>query len=262
TSLAAVGDHLYVGTQGGSIFSYNIDNAKASATFSYFNQSVTTLLAINGTIYASSLDGLLVKFSASTPDKVSIEYNSNAEPLRSLTFKDYYLISLLGETKAVIISNNAIMKTFDIETSLVCIAATDQFLLGGSRSGVIYSWSLETFELTYELKGHVGQVNFLLTAGETLFSASDDKSIIEWSLTDAISTNIYKRLSASSLGHLGPVNSLSFCFGSLFSAGSDLSVRRWNPMKASHDDVYFGFSDAATTVFCYNGSVFAGGKDS
>lgn len=261
TSLVAVGELLFVGTEGGSIFSYNIDTASTLKTLTYFNQSVSSLLTVNSSVYASSLDGLMLKFSTVTQTRESIVFNSIAEPIRSLAFNNKYLVSLLGETKAAIFSNNTIKKTLDFPTAMVCIAASEKFLLGGSRSGVIFSWNLEFFEFTFELKGHIAQVNSLLVVGETLFSASGDKSIIEWSLKDAIMINTYKRLSASVLGHLGPVNALSYCFNSLFSAGSDLSVRRWNTNSGKHQEAYFGFSKPVTTVICNNGSVFAGSED-
>ncbi|KAI3660853.1 hypothetical protein MP638_006610 [Amoeboaphelidium occidentale] len=261
TALAVSGKNLYVGTLGGNIFSYNTDDAKAVKELRYFNQRVTSLLVLNCSVYGSSLDGLLLKFIDGTKDVVSALYNSNLEPVRSLTANNNYVVSLHGEEKVVIFSNDSFRRTLDFPAVMVCIAATDRFLLGGTRSGVIYSWNIESFELSLELKGHISQVNHLLPVHQRLFSASDDKSIIEWSLKDGISINAYQRLSARVLGHLGSVNSLSFCFGTLFSAGSDLSVRRWNTATGRHEDVYIGFSDIVTSVTCINGSVFAGSED-
>jgi WD40 repeat protein len=100
-----------------------------------------------------------------------------------------------------------------------------------------------------------------LVSSDRIFSASDDRTIIEWLLKDRDVSRVYARLSASGLGHLGPVNSLSICGAVMFSAGSDNTVRRWNTETGKHEDVYFGFSKPATAVICQNGSVFAGSED-
>jgi WD40 repeat protein len=260
-ALAASEGILLVGLRGGGIISYNIHDASALDTISFNTKPVSSLLSLNGSFYGAGLDGLLVKFREFSQTNTYIVYNSETESLRSLEFDGRNLIVLLGESNAVFFSNDQIVKTAELQTSLVCIAATNDFLLGGSRSGAVFSWNIETFELEFELKDHVAQVNFILVVGQRLFSASDDKTIIEWSLDDRVTVNTYQRLSANALGHLGPINSLSYSYGTLFSAGADLSVRRWNIQTGRHEDVYFGFSKAVTTVLFHNGSVFAGSED-
>ncbi|KAI3655289.1 hypothetical protein MP638_003058, partial [Amoeboaphelidium occidentale] len=171
---------------------------------------------------------------------------------------------LQGDTKIVFNHfdlSPELVKVIEFQTPLVCVAATDSVILAGSKLGIIYAWNFHILKLEFELKGHISPVNDILVIDELLFSASDDKTVIEWSLETKTSTRTYKRLSASALGHLGPVNSLSHCSNTLFSAGSDLTVRRWNTKTAKHDDVYFGFTKAVTTVLCFNGSVFAGSED-
>ncbi|KAI3656003.1 hypothetical protein MP638_005180, partial [Amoeboaphelidium occidentale] len=112
----------------------------------------------------------------------------------------------------------------------------------------------------FNLKGHTSRLNFLTVYLDTLLSASDDKTIIQWSFRDQTALKVLKRYSATALGHLCPVNSLSLCEGTLFSAGSDTTVRRWNIITGRHEDMYFGFTKPVTSV-CYNGSVFAGSED-
>lgn len=261
TALAAIGNILNVGTKGGDIFSYSIADAFASKTIQYFNQSVTSFLTTNGSFYASSTDGLLLQFSDTDLKDFSMIYSSNTEPLKSMATNGQYIIAIQGDTKAVFLSRSEVVKTENFQAEMVCITATDTLLFAGSRSGIIYSFTIEAFELESELKGHVSQVNSLLIVDERLFSASADKTIIEWSLKDGTNLNVYQRRSANLLGHLGPVNVLSYCFGTLFTAGSDLSVRRWNTQTGRHEDVYFGFSKVVTTVLCHNRSVFAGSED-
>lgn len=260
-SLAASGRILLVGLRGGGIISYSIENSFAFNAIFVNKQPVSSLLVLNGSVYGSGLDGLLVKFPEFPQRNISIVYNSGAEPLRSLTFNGRYLIVLSGENKAVLFSNDRLEKTVDLKTTLLCIAATESYLLAGARSGAVLSWNIENFELEFELKDHLAQVNDILVVEQRLFSASDDKAIIEWSLLERARVKVYQRVSANALGHLGPVNAFSYCSKALFSAGSDLSVRRWNTLTGRHEDVYFGFSKAVTAIICHNNSILAGSED-
>jgi hypothetical protein len=158
-------------------------------------------------------------------------------------------------------SGSESVKVIDFQIPLVSVAVSYSLILAGTKSGIIYSWDIETLQLAFELKGHISPVNNLLVDDDRLFSASDDKTIIEWSLGSKTRSQTFQRLSASALGHLGPVNSLSYCSDTLFSAGSDLTVRRWNTKTGKHDDVYFGFTKSVTAVECYNVSIFAGSED-
>lgn len=146
TALAAIGN-LLIGTKGSDIFSCSIDNASALKTLKYFNQSAISLIVFNGSFYAASLDGTLLRFSKTTLNDVSIVYNSKLEPLRSLTVNNFYLVGLKEETRAVFISRDEEVRTADFQKALVCIAATEFSIFAGSRSGVIYSWNIDDFEL-------------------------------------------------------------------------------------------------------------------
>lgn len=133
--------------------------------------------------------------------------------------------------------------------------------MAGSKSGSIFGWQIDSLLFSFELKSHTSEVNFLLADRGSLYSASEDKTIIEWSIADKSQVRVLQRQSSSILGHLGPVNSLSICRGVLFSGSSDLSVRRWNLETGRHQDVYFGFTKPVTSVLCNNISVFAGSDD-
>jgi WD40 repeat protein len=72
---------------------------------------------------------------------------------------------------------------------------------------------------------HTAQVNFFLVSDSFLFSASNDKTIIKWSLEERSPSITFERLSATALGHLGTVYSLAMYRNTLFSASSDLTTR-------------------------------------
>lgn len=264
SSLAVYENHLIVGLKSGRIDCYNTDNSMISASMRNHSKTVSSLIVLNESIFSSGFDGRVLKFSFVGDGNFTTVFKSNREPIKDLSFGSSVWITLQGDNKIVLIpmnSNSGSVKVIDLQTPLFCVAATESVIIAGSRSGTIYAWGLETLKLEVELKGHVSPVNDLLVLDEIMFSASDDKTIIEWSLEMKTARKTFQRLSALALGHLGPVNSLSYCSETLFSAGSDLTVRRWNTETGKHADAYFGFTKPVTHVLCCNGSVFAGSED-
>ncbi|KAI3655565.1 hypothetical protein MP638_007411, partial [Amoeboaphelidium occidentale] len=263
TALAAIGDQLFVGLRKGLLVTYNTLNASKLRSFDYHTRELTSLVSDGNLIYSAGLDGLILMFSAAYMESFTVLHDTRDQPLKSLTMNSLFLFTLQEETKLVTLSKgmNRTISIRELEQPLVCITATESEVIAGSRSGIIYAWNIESFDLEFELKGHISQVNQLLIVGSRLFSASSDKAIIEWSLSSKNLVRMYQRISASVLGHLGPVNAISHCNGVLFSAGADLSVRRWNLQAGRHEEVYFGFSKPITTVLCHNYSVFAGSED-
>lgn len=237
SSLRVYQRQLFVGLKNGRIDGYNIENAISLTSLKFHSKTVSSLISFNDSMYSSGLDGAILKFYSTAGRNFTTVYKSDQEPLKGLLVQGLFLIALQGDTKIVLIPMNLELesaKAIDFQTPLVCIAATESVILAGSRSGIIYAWDIGELQLVFELKGHVSPVNNLLVVDDRLFSASDDKSIIEWSLESLTLSKTLKRLSASALGHLGPVNSLSCCSDTLFSAGSDLTVRRWNTVTGKH----------------------------
>jgi WD40 repeat protein len=264
SSLAVQHQQLLVGLKSGRIDFYTIDDGLYLNSVKYHSKEVSSLIVSNGSIYSSGLDGTVLRFLQADDRNFATIYRSNHKPMKDLSLGIFFWIALQGDSQIVYIPTNLrneSMKVIEFHAPLVCVAATDSVILAGSKLGIIYAWDIENMQLTFELKGHVSPVNNLFVVDDRLFSASDDKTIIEWSLESETAARTYKRLSASALGHLGAVNSLSFCSDTLFSAGSDLTVRRWSTVTGKHDDVYFGFSKSVTTVVCYNSSVLAGSED-
>ncbi|KAI3659939.1 hypothetical protein MP638_004966 [Amoeboaphelidium occidentale] len=158
-------------------------------------------------------------------------------------------------------NSSGLVRTLFSTLHLVSIAANEDMIFGGSRAGSIIAWNAKSLDTLFTLEDHTSQVNFLLIAESWLYSASNDKTIIKWSLETKLASIIFKIFSAATLGRLGPVNSLALCRNTLFSAGSDLTTRRWNTQTGRHEDVYFGPTRPVTSVLCYNASVFAGSED-
>jgi hypothetical protein len=264
TALGAMDGMLFVGTKGGLINSFDIGNAYIIESVASHKSFVTSLNYLDGIMYSSGLDGMVFEFNPSDP-KSSIEVlDAGGFPITSMALNMFNLIAIRGENEVVMLprvnSTGSIKRVVSL-SPIVSIAATDDMIFGGSRTGSIVAWSATSLQIIFSLEDHTSQVNSLLVQGSSLYSASNDKIIIKWSIEKRRADMMFTRLSATALGHLGPVNSISVCRGTLFSAGSDLTTRRWNTITGRHEDVYFGPIKSVSSVVCYNGSVFAGSED-
>jgi WD40 repeat protein len=184
--------------------------------------------------------------------------------IRGLFITVDYVAFVKSETEILFRKNNGSDYTFQTISAIspiISLTISSSFLLAGSRSGKIFAWSSKSGSFIFELQGHNSAVNDIILDGPTLFSASDDMMIIQWSLEERLAIKVLRRLSATSLGHLGPVNSLIICERALFSGGADLTTRRWNLNTGAHEDVYFGPTKAINSVLCHNQSVFSGSED-
>jgi tRNA A-37 threonylcarbamoyl transferase component Bud32 len=254
-----------IGLRNGLVRFYSIDNALKTGTLDYHNKSITGLTVLDSFVYSSSLDGTILRSSTENDFESADIVLSRNVPLRSLAVTENTLFAVAGDSEILILP---LVEAQDFSRSvvssipLVSLAANDEVFVAGTKSGSILKWNSETLELYYELKEHTSQINYLLLHGTYLYSASDDATIIQWSLNTNEVLKTLKRNPSNTLGHMGPVKGLSICNGVLFSVGVDKTTRRWNIKATRNDDVYFGASAAVTSVICYNGSVFSGSDDS
>ncbi|KAI3657145.1 hypothetical protein MP638_002337 [Amoeboaphelidium occidentale] len=264
TALAVVNNVLAVGTKSGVINFYNIDNAIVLDSRNDSQKSVASMISIDNDIYAAGLDGSVLRYIAGSKFDHTVIFQRSGKSLKSLSFSLGYLFILESDVEIFSIPLELTLnqtKQIISLTPLVCIFATQDYVIAGSRSGRVLLWGLQSSISPFDLEGHNAQVNSVIVNDGIIYSASDDNTIIQWSLADKTAIRILKRSSFIALGHLGPVNSLAICYGVLFSGSSDLTVRRWNTQTGAHEDAYSGFLKAVTAVLCHNGTVFAGSQD-
>jgi WD40 repeat protein/tRNA A-37 threonylcarbamoyl transferase component Bud32 len=263
--LAAIGNSLFVGTNNGAITSYNIDTGFMKKISFAHNNVVTSLFIDSNFIFSSGLDGFFKQTSLlNFGDEYLALYNADESPLKSLVSSMRGFFALSGDLDIIEIALNQSSRSLKKISSLEplnTLAYADNMILASTKSGAIIAWDTQTLAKIFELKGHTYQINAMLAKDLVLYSASDDKTIIIWSLLEKGIIRTLKRTSASALGHLGSVNSITLCNGVLFSGGSDLTTRRWEIKTGRHEDVYFGLTKSVTAVLCYNGSVFSGSED-
>ncbi|KAI3662256.1 hypothetical protein MP638_001453 [Amoeboaphelidium occidentale] len=265
TTLIATESSLLVGLRNGLVRYYSIENALKTGTLEYHNKSITGLTVLDFFVYSSSLDGTILRSSTENDfESVDLVLSRNV-PLRSLAVTENTLFAVAGDSEILILpldEAQGFSRSVVSSIPLVSLAANDEVFMAGTKSGSILKWNSETLEMYYELKEHTSQINYLLLHRTSFYSASDDATIIQWSLNTNEVLKTYKRKPSNTLGHVGPIKGLSICNGVLFSAGADKTTRRWNIKATRNDDVYFGASAAITSVICYNGSVFSGSDDS
>lgn len=176
TALSASGFQLFVGLRRGSIVEYSIENALAIRSMEHHSRSVTSMF-IEDSVYSSGLDGSLSRFSLENEMSSTTLYTSDGNPIRSFSVNELYFVLIEEDTNIVLLFRNDTSitpRTTRSQTPLICIAITESEIIVGARSGAIYSWSIESLELSFELKGHLGQVNHLLVVNRLLYSASSD----------------------------------------------------------------------------------------
>lgn len=265
TALAIVHDILLVGTKGGTINSFAINNATLIHSGQYHTGIVSSLITINGRLYSVGEDGLLLKYDPRAISSSVMVSASDSRPLRGLAYVKDSILTIKSDTEIVIrhlgSEGSASLRSILSSSPLLCLSVSGSIIMAGSQSGIIYAWDIMNLQYLFEFRGHASQVNFILVDFDYLFSASSDKTIIQWSLQEKTAVRMLRRSSANSLGHVGPVSSLTTCNGVLFSAGLDNSVRRWSMDNGKHEDVYFGFFKPVTSILCNNGSLYAGSED-
>lgn len=265
TTLAVNEELLFVGTKSGIISSFAINNATLINSAQYHTGIVSSLLNNNGSLYSVGEDGRLLKYDPRAVSSSAAVLASYSRPLKGLAYSKDSILTINGDTEIIIrrfgSQEPGTSRSISSTSPLLCVSVANSKIIAGSQSGIIFAWDIVSLQYLFELRGHTAQVNFILIDIDSMFSASSDKTIIQWSLLEKTAKRTLKRTSANSLGHVGPVSSLTTCNGVLFSAGLDNSVRRWNMDSGKHEDVYFGFFKPVTSVLCHNESLFAGSED-
>lgn len=265
STLAASGSFLFVGLNRGSVNLFDIRNVSFLQEFELHLKQVTSSVIESGILFTSGLDGSLISTSIEAKIDPVILFKSSTQPVKSLVVAKSHVFGVFGDLEIISLHlNHSAVRTISFNNSIpiTYISASENVILAGTITGIIMAMETDSLQLSFTLNGHTSQVNHMVIDSGFLFSASNDKSIIQWSLKTEGVVQVLKRYSATALGHLGPVNSLSVCNGVLFSGGSDTTTRRWNIASGKHEDVYFGATKSVSSVLCHNFSVFSGSEDS
>lgn len=152
TAIAAFKNGLFVGIKRGTMLVFNIENAMVRNVLNDHRKAIAQIVTFNGTIYSSGLDGLIMKYSPVNYNYNSTVISSESEKLKGLAANNLFIFSITDEARIVFVSRNNGTRLYidtGFQTPLVCLAATDDYILAGSRSGIIFSWSITTREIAF-----------------------------------------------------------------------------------------------------------------
>lgn len=264
TSLVAFGDVLVLGTKNGMVNAFEIHGAMLQLSLNLHKKAVSSLLVYNNNLYSAGMDGLILKYALDNGMGNTVVAESDSFSCHSLILLPDGIAVVNGDFEILLLYLNRSQDFTNAITSsvpILCIRASQEYIMAGTKVGTILGWDLITLQPSFTLKKHTSQINALLLNEDSLFSASDDKTIIHWSLESKQVVQELKRYSTRALGHLGPVSCLAICYTVLFSGGLDTTTRRWNIQTGVHEDAYFGPSKAVTAITCHNQSLFVGSDD-
>ncbi|KAI3656354.1 hypothetical protein MP638_000566, partial [Amoeboaphelidium occidentale] len=251
TSLAVIGQKLFVGTKSGIINSFIIDDGYHLETFKRHNEEVTSIISNNNYLYSSGADGKLLRFDPYHAfDGNSTFYDAGSVALKGLASYKNGLVAVKGDSEILLISFNTsidFIRTISASKPVMCVAANDDLFFSGSKTGEILAWNHNDLQLSFELKGHTSQVNSIILDHTALYSSSDDKTIIQWSwpvMCVAANDNLFfsgsktgeilawnhndLQLSFELKGHTSQVNSLVLNEEYLYSSSDDKTIIQWS----------------------------------
>ncbi|KAJ5066683.1 iron hydrogenase [Anaeramoeba ignava] len=125
---------------------------------------------------------------------------------------------------------------------------------------IIHQWDFKTGEKITQYEGHeksINQIQFL-PQKSTLYSCSDDGTVIAWSTSDQ-----NKKIRLKFQGHYDPV--VCFCIMEekdlLFTGSKDLTVICWDMKNAQPIQKFYDFSSLTTKMIAEKNQVFIGFDD-
>ncbi|KAI3658801.1 hypothetical protein MP638_002601 [Amoeboaphelidium occidentale] len=187
---------LFSSSLDGSVKKWNILSRKVSFSYENRNGSVTALAAASGTLFVGTRQGLTNLFGINNGYLIK-SVSSHMSTVTSIAHFDGVLYST--GLDGMVYGFNSFVSSSSVVIFDAGIAASDDIVFAGSRAGLIFAYSATSFQNLFALEDNTSQVNSLLVAGSILYSASNDKSIIKWSLEQRRAIFVFKRYSATAL---------------------------------------------------------------
>ncbi|KAI3657153.1 hypothetical protein MP638_002345 [Amoeboaphelidium occidentale] len=298
--LQVVGSILYSGSFDGTMKKFSIENARLMFSFENRARSVDYGGALNGKVFTLLRDGTInsyhvqnSSFAGSLKGPTSIRnmfvsrdtiYAGDSNGNVKIFDQNLQLLQELISTNASSVSSTLVssgllfvgyqsgeIKIYDNNeqeklvrvifdnAAVTSIAFNGEFLF--ASSGLSFSkWSIASGERLKSFIGHKEEIMTIVSSGDSVFSASIDKTIKRWDINTNEVMNEFKR-SGSVNGHLGAVMSICIIGNYLFSASADTSARLWDISTQKVLEVYIGHTKPVYWVAYDNQTLFTGSED-
>ncbi|MFN4199871.1 MAG: hypothetical protein ACK4FU_01265 [Fervidobacterium gondwanense] len=276
TALANKGNVIYIGTNIGNVYTYDMKTGKVSKIYKY-PSCIVSIWIVNNSLYAFFFDGKYAVFDG----KGWQLKNSEISPLYNVFFsgKDFILagngikikdkllsfeapvLDVVADKNVInilyaVLSNGVVVeltnyipsRKFSSDIGKISTIYADDIIACGHEDGKVSVWKYVSgkLELFMVLDDHADSVRKVVRYKDTVISASNDRTIKVWDLKTG-------RLKRTLIGHTGYVWSLFIVGDTLISGGWDGKVLFWDlrdySLKAAYDIKY-----SVTDIWSYSSS--------
>ncbi|SFT52118.1 WD-40 repeat-containing protein [Lishizhenia tianjinensis] len=232
-SLALINEdkHLLIGSSRGNVHVIDLEQKQEIKNLAQHKTGVFSLCynAKKSEFYATDAEGYFSVWSAED-FSLKLILPLNCGKIRSMTLADegeLLILSCQDGTTRILECNfyNEIVTLKSHRMGANVALVKDEVLYTGGKDAYIRLWDWKSEKLIKEVPAHNYAVYDLIDMGDTLVSASFDKTIKVW---EPGTLEILQRIDAKSKGHTHTVNSLSKISSTEFiSAGDDRKIKLW-----------------------------------
>jgi WD40 repeat protein len=137
-----------------------------------------------------------------------------------------------------------------------CLVLQEETLFSGSNDKTIIFWNIFNGQSIRILVGHSDSVTALTILGIDLYSGSNDGMVIKWNIASGENLINFPRR------HTNVVKSLACNQNSLFSGSNDKSVIRWNKLNGSPEFFYLSQEIRIRSMVWWKNFIIGGRDDS
>ncbi|HOJ93629.1 MAG TPA: hypothetical protein PK390_00170 [Fervidobacterium nodosum] len=237
-----ISDKLFIGTNTGEIFEYNLKTKKLSEIFQ-LPSVVVKLMYKNSSIIALYLDGTVAEINK---DNIK-SYKSSVLPLYD---------GILENSKLVLVGENLKIdnKEINFESQIVSIVASKSSIYIGLSNGRVIE--MQNYNPVRQFSSQIGKISTLF-AGEIVISGHEDGKITIWEKDKDGNYVITKILD----DHLDSVKKIVKYKDKIFSASSDRTIKVWDLKSGKLLNTLAGHKGYVWSLYITGDYLISGGWD-
>lgn len=180
---------LFSGSGDSSIICWDTGNGAIIRTFQGHTNYVFALQVLGNDLYSGAGDGNVIKWNVNDGKIIRIFPPDHKGRIRSLALRDGAVFSGAEDTFIIrwnTTTGSLIFMYTGRQKIVSGLVLWKTFVISGGDDGQIKFWdvSIDSFEPSVVLHDHTDTIGSVLLYESTLFSASSDKTVRQWNLTD------------------------------------------------------------------------------